>query len=309
MIPILNALQASALALVPAMSDSVLREPPCTATASLAAQAARGELYGDFLIRIADCLNAGAPGDALGCFEEAWEEYRLGLAELGAVHAARLNLCGLIGQDAYSPALDPELFVAGVDHPLLPLQPGSTAIYEKHGEEGFERVEVEVLNETTEIQGVPCTATRVTETIDGSLSEVTIDWYAQDRDGNVWYFGESSVEFEGGVPISMDGSWRSGEDGAQAGIAMLAQPQVGESYRKEFKLGDAEDAATVMASGVWVQVPFGTFSNTLRVNDFSPLEPDDGEDEDKYYSAGIGLVLEVDNVTGDRLELVEILRR
>jgi hypothetical protein len=102
----------------------------------------------------------------------------------------------------------------------------------------------------------------------------------------------------------MDGSFQAGRDGAKPGVIMQAVPRVHETYRQEFALAEAEDAATVLDLDAHASVPFGSFSNCLRTKDFSPLEPD--VVENKFYAPGIGDVLELDLSTGDRLELISV---
>jgi hypothetical protein len=141
----------------------------------------------------------------------------------------------------------------------------------------------------------------------GQVVEDTFDYYAQDRAGNVWYFGENTAIIENGFPVSVEGTWIAGVDGAKPGIIMLAHPRVGQFYRQEFALGTAEDVAQVLSLNASVTVPFGSFTNALETRDTSPLEPD--VVENKFYVKGVGDVLEVDRSTGERSELVRIIRR
>jgi len=114
--------------------------------------------------------------------------------------------------------------------------------------------------------------------------------YAQDRDGNVWYFGEDTKEFESDGTVSTAGSWQGGVDGAQPGILMLAQPQVGDTYRQEYYAGEAEDMAEVLSLAESITVPYGSFEDVLSTRDWTPLEPSIAEN--KYYAPGVGLVRE-----------------
>jgi hypothetical protein len=200
----------------------------------------------------------------------------------------------------YKPNIDPADFVARIDNPYLPLTPGARWVYES---EDGERVEVVVLAETRQILGITATVVRDTVTEDGEIVEDTFDWFAQDRDGNVWYLGEDSKEFKDGKPINTAGSWEAGKDGAQPGIVMRASPQPGASYRQEFYRGEAEDMAMVLRLDGAETVPFGQFSGLLVRRDWTPLEPK--AIEDKYYARGVGLVLEAKvGGGGARLELV-----
>lgn len=198
---------------------------------------------------------------------------------------------GLAKQEPYAPVIDPANFVRVVDNPYFPLTPGTTHIYEGQTTDGFERVEDFVTHRTKRILAVRCTEVRNRAWLDGELIEETFDWYAQDVHGNVWYFGEFATEYENGVPISNEGSWEAGVDGAMPGIIMLAHPRVGDTYRQEFYEGVAEDMARVHSLGESVCVAYGCFNNVLVTKEWTPLEP--GHNEYKYYAPGIGLILEV----------------
>jgi hypothetical protein len=96
------------------------------------------------------------------------------------------------------------------------------------------------------------------------LAEETLDWYAQDQAGNVWYFGEDSKEIENGTVVSTKGSWEAGVDGAKPGVVMQANPQIGVSYRQEYYYGEAEDMAEVLSLSESVSVAFGSYQNCLK---------------------------------------------
>lgn len=188
----------------------------------------------------------------------------------------------------YAPDVDPARFVDGIDNPYLPLLPGSRWVYEGDGE----RIEVVVTDEHKTVMGIEAVVVRDTVTKDGVLFEDTYDWYAQDVDGNVWYLGEATEEHEDGE-ISTKGSWEAGVDGALPGIAMPADPAVGDTYRQEFFEGEAEDVAEVLAVG-----------DELVIEEWNPFEPD--VLEEKTYRRGVGLVLEVKTSGGQgRIELTE----
>lgn len=210
-----------------------------------------------------------------------------------------------VADEVYEPVIEPADFVATIDNPFLPFKPGSTWIYEGDTGEGSERIEVTVTSETKEILGVTCTVVRDRVWIDGELAEDTLDWYAQDRAGNVWYFGEDSKEIDGGEVVSTEGSWEAGVDGARPGIVMYAEPQAGgESYRQEYYEGEAEDMAKVLSVTASVEVAYGSYEQCLQTEEWSPLEP--GVREHKFYSRGIGLLLEEMVEGGDgRIELTE----
>jgi hypothetical protein len=188
--------------------------------------------------------------------------------------------------------------------------PGTTFFYEGKTADGPERVATYVSHKTREVLGVKCTVVRDKAFLNGKLSEDTFDWYAQDKEGNVWYFGEDTKEYENGKVVSTKGSWEAGVDGAEPGIVMEANPQVGDSYRQEYYEGEAEDMAEVLsldASGLndAVSVPYGSFGNVLMTKEWNPLEP--AVLEYKYYAPGTGLIGEEQILGGtDTSELVDI---
>ncbi len=173
---------------------------------------------------------------------------------------------------------------------------GARWVYEGETDEGTERVEVTVLPERKVVLGISATVVRDTVTIDGVVVEDTRDWFAQDRAGNVWYLGEAVENYEDGALADTEGSFEAGVDGALPGIAMPADPQVGDAYRQEYYPGEAEDLGEVLRLGQTTTVPAGTFSDVLVTRDWNPLEPE--VIEEKHYARGVGLVFE-EHVAGD----------
>ena len=206
----------------------------------------------------------------------------------------------------YEPRIDPNDFVMTIDNPYLPLPVGRTLVYEGVSGGERERVEVTVTDRTREVMGVTATVVRDRAFVEGSLVEDTFDWFAQDRFGNVWYFGEATAEYENGEIVSRAGSWEAGVDGAMPGVVMLADPRVGDRYRQEFYAGEAEDMARVRDAGASVAVPAGSYGDVLVTEDWTPLEPD--VLEHKSYAPGVGVVLErVVKGGSGVLRLVEIV--
>ena len=207
----------------------------------------------------------------------------------------------------YAPVIDPADFVAVIGNPLFPLTPGTTFIYEGEEDGLPTRDEMTVTHDTKVIRGVTCTVVRDRAFLEGVLVEDTFDWYAQDKLGNVWYFGEDTRQLDpDGNVISTEGSWEAGVNGALPGIIMEARPRVGDKYRQEFALGVAEDQAQVISLHRRATVPFGSFDDLLLTKEFSPLEK--GVVEHKYYAPGVGFILGVVGKGGDeRTELVEII--
>jgi hypothetical protein len=189
--------------------------------------------------------------------------------------------------------LDPAEFTTEIDNPYFPLQPGSRWVYREVDAEGnAQRVVVTVTDRTREIaNGITARVVRDVVSENGEPIEVTDDWFAQDSEGNVWYLGEDTAEYENGKVVSRSGSFEAGVDGAEAGIAMPADPEVGQAYRQEYYAGEAEDEAEVLALDGRASVPFGEFGDLVVTHDTTPLEP--RVDERKHYAEGIGLVLAV----------------
>ena len=205
----------------------------------------------------------------------------------------------------YTPLIDPANFTAStvIDNPYLPYVPGTSFIYEGREDDEIERIEVTVTSDIRRVMGIDTLVVHDVVSIDGEVIEDTFDWFAQDNDGNVWYMGEDSKEFEDGKMVSTEGSWEAGVSGALPGIVMLANPLAGVSYRQEFFAGEAEDMAQVRRLGETVAVPLGTYDNVLVVKEWNPLEP--GVVEDKYYAPGIGVIREQAVKGGS--EVVELL--
>ncbi|HSK47967.1 MAG TPA: hypothetical protein VLA05_08200, partial [Coriobacteriia bacterium] len=143
----------------------------------------------------------------------------------------------------YAPNLDPADFVTSVTNPYFPLKPGDRWVYSAETEEGTEENEVVVLDETRSILGLDALVVHDIVRVDGEVTEDTFDWFAQDRDGTVWYLGEDTKEMANGEVVSTEGSWEAGVDGAQAGVVMQADPAPGPWYWQEFYEGQAEDQA------------------------------------------------------------------
>lgn len=200
--------------------------------------------------------------------------------------------------------LDPADFSSTIDHPYWPMKPGSTWVYR----EGANRVEITVADRTREIMGIEARVVHDVVTEDGKLVEDTLDWYAQDRWGNVWYLGEATTEYEQGKPPSTAGSWEAGVDGAQPGILLPAKPEPGMAYRQEYYEGEAEDRARIISVEQHASVPFGSFDHVVLTEDMTPLEP--GLVERKYFAQGVGPVLAVTVAGGSgREELVSFETR
>jgi len=193
-------------------------------------------------------------------------------------------------QGKYDPSVDPADFVASVDNPLWPLKPGTAFHYVGTRGKTSQNDDELVTKQTKRILGIRCTVVRDTVSEHGLPIERTLDFYAQDKDGNVWYLGEDSFERQHGRFAKASDSWRSGVDGAKPGIIMPADPRPGDRYRQEYyPPGEALDEAHVLGTRGPVKVPYGRFKQALVTSEFSPLEP---QTEQKYYVTGVGEIAE-----------------
>jgi hypothetical protein len=201
--------------------------------------------------------------------------------------------------------LNPDDFTTEIDNEFWPMAVGSRWIYEEtQGSGPAQRVVVTVTSETKRIaNGIEARVVHDVVSENGEPVEITDDWYAQDAEGNVWYLGERTGEYENGKLVTRAGSFEAGVDGAQPGIIMPADPQPGMAYRQEYYEGEAEDKAVVLSLGEMAQVSAGFYERTLMTKDLVPLEPK--VQELKFYAPGVGPVLTLDSSGGNgREELV-----
>lgn len=289
----------------------------CKKTATYAFIACRFDVRDDQFEARAICGNFSDAGDQTECRAEAEEERAEANALCKAQRSARRQLCQDLGEDNYDQTdfWDPANFVdptaLGILNPYFPLVQGVT---EYAGED--ETVTVTITDETKLIEGVTCLTVNDVATEEGEIVEDTDDWYAQDVMGNVWYCGEISLNyetFEGDNPadpelVDIDGSWKAFRDGSQPGIIMKAFPMVGDIYRQEWALGEAEDIAEVIsvdADGLLegdeceedgeeiAEFMYAMCDEDCLVTlEYTPIEP--GSEEHKYYAPGQGLLMETD---------------
>jgi hypothetical protein len=188
--------------------------------------------------------------------------------------------------------LDPADFTSKIDNPYWPMKPGSHWVYRETNAEGdVQRNDVTVTNRTKKIMGIDTVVVHDVVRQGGQVTEDTYDWYAQDHEGNLWYLGEDTREYENGKLKTREGSWEAGVDGALAGIIVPAHPEPGLTYREEYYKGHAEDGAENLSLNAHAKVPYGTFDHVLQTRNFSSLEPN--LIEEKFYARGVGVVLEI----------------
>ena len=204
------------------------------------------------------------------------------------------------------PPLDPAQFSATVDNPLFPMSKlhftrmrGS----ERDRESGRRislRGRMRRLPATTRVNGFPVTVVQDDEFEGGRLAEHTLDYFAQDQAGNVWYFGERIDNYEDGRVVGHEGQWLAGRRGARPGLFMPAHPALGDTFQQERAPGVAEDRSTVVALGVRVTTPARVFRGCIKTKDFSPL---DRTTEFKFYCPGVGIAREIES-PGTKFDVV-----
>jgi len=245
------------------------------------------------------------PSTAMKLEERGWGQI---LKESSMMEQEREKMVAEImmaNEPIYDPKIIPSDFIAEINNKFFALTPGTTLVYESQTDEGVERIEFTVTHEKRNVMGVDTIVVWDRVWLNDELIEDTKDWFAQDLEGNVWYFGEDSKDFVGGQLVSTKGSWEAGIDNAKPGIIMKASPQIGDSYRQEYYSGKAEDMGEVVALGETVSVPYGTFSDCIKTKDWNVLEP--GVIEFKYYCPEIGgVVLETNPDVQEMVELIDV---
>lgn len=319
--PELEALAAAAADIESAGSDediAMFAVGPCSSAAVAMMQACAIDVLDDVFESSAICTDIADEADRDDCMADVELDKFETEAECDDVFDARLALCADINDAAHEPMFGAAFaanFVnpldiggAAPENPWFPLVTGNRWVYEGGGE----TIEVEVTDETKLIDGITCVVVIDIASEDGVVIEVTGDWYAQTLTGDVWYCGEISQNFEvfaGDLPedpelVDIDGSWKAGRDGAEPGVLLPFAPIVGTTFRQEVAYGEAEDAITIESLSETEAAPGGVCNgDCLLTSDYTALEP--GVSENKFYAPGIGLIVETNPDTGDRLELVE----
>lgn len=209
---------------------------------------------------------------------------------------------------SYHPVIRPSEFSADVTNPWFPLRPGTTYLYTgvKDGKKALDAFQVS--RDTKTIDGVVTRVVNDRLFLDDVLEERTTDYYAQDRCGNVWYFGEDTATLDrNGHVTDRSGSFHAGISGAQPGVFMQHDPQIGRWFRQEWSQGQAEDRYRALSMSASVSVRYGSFHHALRTEEKTALEP--GVTDNKYYVRGVGEVEEVTVAGGtEKLQLVDVLR-
>jgi hypothetical protein len=310
----------------PAVDDLLAHSKFCSATAEAELRACRNQTLDDYWIGVGICINESDARDRAECVAEAKAARDQAKALCGDQHDARIELCGSLGERRYDPEFEPGSFERDyanlrTTNPFFPLAIGSQWEFRSESQ----TTKVRVLNATKLIDEVRCVVVRDEVSEDGVVIEGTNDWFAQARDGAVWYCGEETATFEtfaGDRPrkpelVSIDGSFKAGRDGDKPGIIFLAKPRPGQTYVEESSLANAEDATEVLS----VKYAYGkdptldqlvpkklaqllcAAGDCVVTKNSSPLDP--GTFERKYYARGIGVFLEVEPESGEVVQLVK----
>jgi hypothetical protein len=271
------------------------------------------------------CVNLADAEEREECLSESGDARVETLEECREQRDARRELCEVLGEAPYEPDMNPALFQdprnPSLENPWFPLAVGNRWVFE----DGDERIEIEVRDETKRIAGVDCIVVNDRAFEDGALVEDTDDWFGLRTDGTVEYCGELARDyelFEGDDPelpqlVSIEGSFKAGVDGAKSGTIMLGAPAVGVTYRQEWLADEAEDVGTVLSTTyrygesamLDAAVPqalaelFCSAGDCVVVADTSTLEPD--AYEHKYFARGVGLFLETEPSSGSFVPLID----
>jgi hypothetical protein len=178
----------------------------------------------------------------------------------------------------------------------LPLRPGLQLTYKgsaiPEGEKT--RVKRRVVSTVTDlskwIDGVRTLVIWEKDYTAGKLGESEIAFFAQDKAGNVWLLGEYPEEYENAKFVDAP-TWISGQKGARAGIAMLANPKVGSAdYAQGFAPAPVEfkDRSRVYKKGQKTCTPVECYKDVLVIEEFEKGVP--GVFHLKYYAPNVGLV-------------------
>ena len=192
----------------------------------------------------------------------------------------------------YNPVIDPANFVTDTTdfNPYFPLKAGTVYKYEGLTESGAPKSTVYTITTDTKIiMGITCTVIEDANWENGKQVDDNFGWYAQDKEKNIWYFGEDVQDIKRRKVVSTDGSWVAGNDGAKPGIYIPGNPSPGNIYRQELYGCIAQDFSQDISVLEKVTVPYGTFDSCLKVIEWTPLDPN-GHREYKYYAPGIGKI-------------------
>ena len=300
----------------------------CSYTADTQFSGCKNEIKDDAFKAKAICINITDNQERKQCLVEASTALKDGSKLCGAQLKARKQLCNAVGEARYDPDLNPANFDQDFTHLTKPniFRPLGIGNHWKYAGSG-EIIDIDVLNKTKLIDGLTCLVVRDTVLRNDELLEDTFDWFAQAKNGDVYYCGEEVKDYEsfdGDNPrepelTEIAGSFKQGRNGDKAGINFKGKSKVGEVYRQEFSLGNAEDVVQVLST----TYSYGSNAkldklvppalakslcankDCIVTNEYTPINPTPDGFALKYYAPGIGVFLEVVPSTGKVVQLVE----
>ena len=190
------------------------------------------------------------------------------------------------GRD-YKPVIVPSEFTNKITNPYFPLTPGTVRKYVEKGGAEVAEITSTVTGGTKTLMGVRCVVVHEVVFIAGKQTEDKNEWYAQHKDGSVWFFGELTKEFKAGGRVSTEGSWEAGVGGALPGIVMPGELKPGLRFREEFAPDTAEDMGEVQGLRESATTPAGKFDDCVRIREWSMLEAGSAK---QWFARGVGFV-------------------
>jgi len=218
---------------------------------------------------------------------------------LALIAAGTLALAGCAGMNSAGTAQAPLpkfSHPSEITNPYLPLASLKQDIL-KNGTERVERTAKPEIHKTFQVGGQTVEALTVEDrefNAGGGLTEATLDYFAQDDDGNVYYLGEDVDEYKSGQVVGHSGAWLFGTDTQRLGLLMPAHPKVGDKFKSEDVPKITWEQDEVISLSETVTVPAGTFQNCVRVKEIAS----DGDTEYKLYAPGVGCVEEIEGKAG-----------
>ena len=185
----------------------------------------------------------------------------------------------------------------------LPLKPGTQWVRQGFVNVGNRRLPHQVVTTVTDVSkrvdGVPTVAVVDQDTNGGQIAEQSMDWMAEDKQGNVWYLGSYTESYEGGQFVNASDAWLAGLNGAKPGILMQANPQPGTPPYSEDTVPGVESAtARVAKTGQSQCVPFKCYKDALVIQEGG---------EYKYYARGVGQIRTEPLAAGGKQEIEKLI--
>ena len=273
----------------------------CTSTVNNSLLACQAQADSKNLLAVAACQNVD-PAQVQTCTDTANTAKDEAVTACGEQNVAQLEVCNRLGGAAYNPQIDPASFSATVTNKYFPVTTGTRSVFEGPSSDGAVKIEIAPTGETKTIQGVNTAEVKSVTTVADKVVDNSWDYFSQDTEGNVWYFGHTSQKLENDQVTEVD-SWMAGVDGAQAGTIMKAEPKVADLYRKAYAIQVDEGLGEVQAIDESVTVPAGAYTQVVKTKNTDAIDP--GSEETIFYAPDVGPVQVVDVKSGTTLNLTE----